>query len=663
MLQSLALSVQFDGNKSRWLQRPPGLEAYTVDVSVLDPEIASRFVMLSESDAETRAFLASSRNEGSSLAGKWSLFVKHKIYVALIDLLGWTRVDASAYVRRARMFVASPTQLGLLLSRARPRSSESGEQLQLLDIGAGRGSVTHALSTALGIANPRDVLALESSSVLRRELEHRWGFRVGASLDSLGSSHVDTVALFNVLDRVDDPERLLRAAVGCLRPGAAVGGLLVLATVLPFHGFVQLPYDRQRSPSRPLELRHAKGARHLFEQRAAAFVEAVMRSASETRTLRLLSWTRLPYLSSADVGRSHYALDNALFVFSATAADPKPPTAHNSNQATSAGRASQAGHHARRHASPRPHGSPGPHGSRHPGRRLSLLLDWMRPRAKHQADGRSGNVSRAAAERGGSACGEPDQIFRWISATLAREGLRSWGEVLDAGTGKSSLCWIVRHSPARVDAVTAASSGIYSQQVAQRVARGANAQVDVVLGNWRDAELLRGRTYDVVVADFLIGAVEGFWPFGQDAVLDKLLRLVRPGGYLLFVGLEPYELLFHPTDPVRRIEALGDAAALLSGTSGSSYREMPQAWVRRQLEKSPGFRLVDSREFPSELGPTYARSQLAYASDQADSLPNAALRAAFRASAASLRAEVAPRLKAKGRNYAIVARREAAKHE
>ena len=62
--------------------------------------------------------------------------------------------------------------------------------------------------------------------------------------------------------------------------------------------------------------------------------------------------------------------------------------------------------------------------------------------------------------------------------------------------------------------------------------------------------------------------------YAQDAILSRLLRLVRPKGYLVIVGLEPYELQYDPADAVRRFEALGDAAALLAGTE--SYREMPQ---------------------------------------------------------------------------------------
>ena len=138
---------------------------------------------------------------------------------------------------------------------------------------------------------------------------------------------------------------------------------------------------------------------------------------------------------------------------------------------------------------------------------------------------------------------------------------------------------------------------------------------------------------------------------------------MRPGGYLLFVGLEPYESLFGPADAVRRIEALGDAAALLAGSP--SYREMPEEWVLRQLHAAGGgasgggVRVVSSTRFVAELGPRYARSQLDFASQQAAKLGGASdrLRAAFSDRVAAMQPEAA-RLSAHGRNYAIVVKRE-----
>ena len=98
----------------------------------------------------------------------------------------------------------------------------------------------------------------------------------------------------------------------------------------------------------------------------------------------------------------------------------------------------------------------------------------------------------------------PTQIYKWLSTSLRSKGVDSWGDVLDAGTGRSSICWIVRHNVSSVDAVTHQSSGGYSQRTVKDAAQGAHVHANVILGNWKDATLLAGRQYDVVVADFLV---------------------------------------------------------------------------------------------------------------------------------------------------------------
>ena len=179
---------------------------------------------------------------------------------------GWSGVDAQSFVRVSTMFVASQAQLKRLLDRA------AAPQAQwLLDIGAGRGEPTSALAAALKIARADHVVALEASAPLRRELRWRRGYRGIAKLEeAAGSGPFDVVALLNVLDRVDDPERMLRAAARQLQPR---GGLLVVASVLPFRGSVQLPppANRDRRPRRPLELERIDGGPVRGRRRAARF--------------------------------------------------------------------------------------------------------------------------------------------------------------------------------------------------------------------------------------------------------------------------------------------------------------------------------------------------------------------------------------------------------
>jgi len=72
----------------------------------------------------------------------------------------------------------------------------------------------------------------------------------------------------------------------------------------------------------------------------------------------------------------------------------------------------------------------------------------------------------------------------------------------------------------------------------------ATEQGDIVLGNWEDPELLQGKKYEVVLADYLIGAMDGFSPFKQDLIFERLKQHMAPGGVLYIIGLEP--IVSHP---------------------------------------------------------------------------------------------------------------------
>ena len=72
----------------------------------------------------------------------------------------------------------------------------------------------------------------------------------------------------------------------------------------------------------------------------------------------------------------------------------------------------------------------------------------------------------------------------------------------------------------------------------------ATEQGDIVLGNWDDPELLQGKKYEVVLADYLIGAMDGFSPFKQDLIFERLKQHMAPGGVLYIIGLEP--IVSHP---------------------------------------------------------------------------------------------------------------------
>lgn len=151
-------------------------------------------------------------------------------------------------------------------------------------------------------------------------------------------------------------------------------------------------------------------------------------------------------------------------------------------------------------------------------------------------------------------------------------------------------------------------------------------------------------------------------------------RAVKPGGFLFIVGLEPYEHVldrrggFFSKSPsssrdrlVLDVESLGHSAAGLAGLS--TYRELPEAWVRRQIVGRRGaeFSLVAAKQFKMKLTAKQLRRQLSYASQVAAKIEDRGLREAYATRAVELEGELSrwSGTHTNGRNYALVVQRRA----
>ena len=195
-----------------------------------------------------------------------------------------------------------------------------------------------------------------------------------------------------------------------------------------------------------------------------------------------------------------------------------------------------------------------------------------------------------------------DKLFSTIESW---QGGGSWGSVLDAGTGDHSLSWIVERPTTRWTAVTGDERrAVRMQSHFVRRMRSGDA---IVSGNWENPSFRQGQTVDVVLADYLLGAVDGFAPYFQSELFARLRPLV--GQKLFVVGLEPYQ------DPasseggrlVVEVARLRDACILLAGHR--CYREYPLEWVERSLDRA-GFRVERSLRFPINYRKRFVKSQL-----------------------------------------------------
>ena len=174
--------------------------------------------------------------------------------------------------------------------------------------------------------------------------------------------------------------------------------------------------------------------------------------------------------------------------------------------------------------------------------------------------------------------------------------------------------------------------------------------------------------FDTVLADYLFGSLEYFWPFNEENLMDLLVERIAPGGTLLFIGREPFEY------PSKSFDALPEASRLVLETERlrdgamhlshqRAYREFPERAIRESLARR-GLR-VDARAFFRIRHTVRSLSgQLAWAEAEAKRVPNPALSAALLERIREVRAEADACEDLRkghylGGNYALICSREA----
>ena len=215
----------------------------------------------------------------------------------------------------------------------------------------------------------------------------------------------------------------------------------------------------------------------------------------------------------------------------------------------------------------------------------------------------------------------------------ALQGNIPWGRFLDAGTGVNSSLWSTGLTTDAWTGVTAAAG--HADQVQASIGARFRPQDRLLLGNWTDESLLAGEVHDTVLADYLIGAVEGFAPYFQ----QLLLRRLRPmtGRRLYVVGLDPYVVGPAETDEARMVREIGrlrDAVLMLANET--PYREYPAEWTLNALAGA-GFRVLSARRFPNRYKAKWVNGQLDMALRRLSFLADPALASQLRATAEDMR--------------------------
>jgi len=180
-----------------------------------------------------------------------------------------------------------------------------------------------------------------------------------------------------------------------------------------------------------------------------------------------------------------------------------------------------------------------------------------------------------------------------------------WGTVLDAGSGIHSLEWIIGLPTTSWVAVTGDPKR--KRSLESNFKKTIRVQDKVICGNWKDSNFLKGQVFDVVLADYLLGSVEGYAPYFQDRLFGRLKPHV--GKRLYVTGAEP---LPDKTDDTHgsviiEIGKIRDAVSLLAGER--PYREYRMDWVLRNLNQS-GYKIISVAFFETTHSRDFVETQI-----------------------------------------------------
>lgn len=76
---------------------------------------------------------------------------------------------------------------------------------------------------------------------------------------------------------------------------------------------------------------------------------------------------------------------------------------------------------------------------------------------------------------------------------------------------------------------------MFAPKITQQIGFKVKAPNEIVIGNWRDEKFLEGQVFDTVLADYLVGAIDGFAPYFQVQCSSILIFVWDPFSYLFLL--------------------------------------------------------------------------------------------------------------------------------
>lgn len=210
-----------------------------------------------------------------------------------------------------------------------------------------------------------------------------------------------------------------------------------------------------------------------------------------------------------------------------------------------------------------------------------------------------------------------DALFQQIETWYNKP----FGSVLDAGTGEHSLQWLLSN---QTQSITAITGDPYRKKGLEFSYKEKLRTEDRILhGNWMQDDFLNGECFDIVIADYLLGAIDGFAPYFQVELFGRLKRHIKDKMYI--IGLEPYPDV---TDSkggqlILELSRLRDACILLA--KHRPYREYPLTWMMQNLQ-SHSLQITQQQKFPIFYGHQFVHEQLQVCRGKLNFLPSSLLK-------------------------------------
>ena len=173
--------------------------------------------------------------------------------------------------------------------------------------------------------------------------------------------------------------------------------------------------------------------------------------------------------------------------------------------------------------------------------------------------------------------------------------------ILVAGGGRRISRAVIDGNPKKLTCVVEPDSNNKAERIFNELG-GERNDAEVITASLSEPGLFKSATFDIIIADYLIGKIDNYAPGKHMDILQFLQDYLVPGGKLILIDIEPDLLPVYPDHP---LQSSDDQEILSNGNSKMVLDDLTRYRLYRRIRKLvvdlalnhgiPGF-----REIPGE---------------------------------------------------------------